>query len=202
MPFSPIIVSTFVERAKRRDISRWQKAVDMLELRNYLRLHGRSHSYRVLASLTGIARVTISEQITIASAITPDVLEAAGVTPEQIVLLTHSTLLRIAEMPPPQRRWALWDAVYGDRTLQQRPAGGQDPVGRRVRDDHHHDRSRSALQWPERTDLSPEEASRQLRTLIPRIAVLAELVAGATRSHYIAQTQHGGYVIYLAPSSG
>jgi hypothetical protein len=200
MPFSSIIVSTLAERARRRDISRWQKAVDMLELRNYLRLHGRPHSYRVLASLTGVARVTISEQITIASAVTPDVLEAAGVTPEQIMFLTHSTLLRIAEMPPPQRRWALWDTVHGDRALQQGVAGGQDRATGMDSIPPH--RADVALCRSERRDLSPEEAGSQLRTLIPRVALLAEVVTGATRSHYIVRTQQGGYVIYLAPGAG
>jgi len=171
----------------------------MLELRDYLRTHGEQFSFRELSRLTGVRRDTVSERISIATGITPDVLQQAGVTADQIAFLPHSTLLQIAEMPTADRLWSLWDAVHGAATLrsgarpsspapsEQRGGGARRPTPS----------ERSPLGVASR--VSRDEASHRLRSLATTVAQLAESLIGTGRSHYVAQTGHGGFLIYLAP---
>jgi len=64
------VVEGVAERAHRGEISRWERAREMLELQSFLRDQGRAHSVAQLERLTGVRWHTIAEQLVIATALT------------------------------------------------------------------------------------------------------------------------------------
>ncbi|HZH02713.1 MAG TPA: hypothetical protein VEY30_02945 [Myxococcaceae bacterium] len=61
----------------------------MLELQVFLRNQGRAHTVAQLERLTGVRRNTITEQLVIAAALTPNVLASAGVAPMALAQTPH-----------------------------------------------------------------------------------------------------------------
>lgn len=194
------VVEGVAERAHRREISRWERAREMLELQAFLRDHGRAHTVAQLERLTGVRRNTIAEQLVIAEALTPEVLASAGVAPMALAQTPHSTLLRIAQLPGPMRAGALRDSVGSPEVEPLSPRQNIDARYRRRA--HLFERLRDeggfhlSLVEPLR-QLSTREARLHVDQLLPLIANLAEKVSLRGSGYYIGTTGNGGLLIYL-----
>jgi len=195
------------ERARQKDISRLQKAKEMLELQRYLQSVGRGHSTRELAYLTDISQSTVTGQLAIAQALTDEALGRVGVTPEEIGHLCHGELLRIAKLPAylrtaPLRQAArarLAEPVARGSTLVQRASSVREQrrasAYARMRDEG---RFHVQVDAPV-TELSRNQAYDFLDDMLPAVANLAEIVMGSSKSYYIGVTGNGGILVYLGP---
>lgn len=188
------LIAEMRSRQYRRDVSPWHKAIEMMELRDFLRFRQRPHSTRQLAALMGVARQVIAEQRRIASRLSRDVLKRAGVFEDQMARLPTETLLQLTALGPTERDGALSEAVAASRrrppvsTEERRSPGAVPQTGA------------SHSPPPDRDEpLTPEQASRQLLRLAPSLAAIAQRALGAGRSHLLAETPDGGYLIYLSP---
>lgn len=198
------IVEGIAERAQRKDVSRWEKAREMLELQTFLREQGRPYSVAHLERLTGVRWHTIAEQLTIAAALTPDVLGRAGISEMALMQIPHSTLLRIAQMPGPMRADSLRDLTIGGELETATPAKMIDARYRRRAQlfERFRDQGDLQLRIPEPLSrLTVLEAKAHLDYLLPVLANLAETVSGSGNSYYIGVTGNGGLFVYLGPSS-
>ena len=198
------LVEGVAARAQRKDISRWEKARDMLELQGFLRTQGRPHSLRHLAQLTSVARHTIAEQLVIAETLTPEVLARAGVSPMALQRTPHSTLLRIARMPGPLQAGALRETVGSEESEAGVPAPASLDVRYRARTqlfERLRDQGGLHISVVEPLrHLSAREARAHLDQLLPALANFAEVVLGTDRSYYVGVTGNGGLFVYLSPS--
>lgn len=197
------LVEGVSERAQRKDVSRWEKARDMLELQQFLRAHGRPHSLRHLAQLTGVARHTVSDQLVIAETLTPEVLAQSGVPPMALQRTPHVTLLRIAQMPGPLRPAALRETVGSEESESLVPRNVSLDVRYRARSQLF-ERLRDeggfhiSVVEPLR-HLSVRDARAHLEQLLPALANFAEVIL-TDRSYYVGVTGNGGLFVYLSPS--
>ena len=200
------VVEGVAERAQRKDISRWEKARDMLDLRTFLQSQGRQHSLRHLAELTRVARATISEQLLVAETLTPEVLARSGVSPMAVARTPHTTLLRIARLPPPLRGAALRETVGSQEGEDVTAAAGRMSI-----DARHRRRAQLFERLREEggfhvsvveplRDVSVRQAKAYLDHMLPALASLTETLLGTERSYYIGVTGNGGLFVYLSPS--
>lgn len=183
----------------------------MAELQAYLRSVGHPHSTRELARLTGIAQSTIAEQLTIADALPESNLAKVGISTDDLARVPHSTLLRIAKLPPYLRNQPLIQATRGaDVTAEPIPttaAGGTRKASvREMQRAAAYNRMREEGDFqvtiPKPVgELSTKEANEYLDDLLPAVANIAEAVIGASRSYYIGLTGNGGILVYLRPAS-
>jgi hypothetical protein len=204
-----VVAAGVTERANRQDISRWQKAQEMLEFQRYLQTVKRPHSTRDLARLTGVAQSTVAEQLTIATALSASVLAQHGIRPEALAHVPHRTLLQIAKLPPYLRTKPLRDILKGGAgtaTPDMLVARQGRMTVRESRRAAHYQRMREEgqflLEVPKpMAELSHKEANEYLDELLPALANLAQVVLGTNRSHYIGLTGNGGILVYLAPQT-
>lgn len=198
------LVDGVAERAQRKDLSRWEKARDMLELQGFLKSQGRGYNVTQLERLTAVRRNTITEQLVIAATLTPDLLAEAGVSPMALASTPHSTLLRIAQLPGPMRRSALRETVGSDE---------REALGRSRNIDA---RYRQRAQMFERLrdqgglhigiveplgQVSVGEAKSYLDLLLPAVANFAETVTRGGGAYYIGPTGNGGLLVYLSANN-
>ena len=203
------VVQGVRERAKRRDVPRLQKAMDMHEFQGYLRNAGRSHSTRDLAALTGVSQSTVSNQIAIAESLSHPVLARSGVTPDDLAHLSYSELLRIAKLPLYLRDAPLRQAARGlESTVSAAPAGLHSVGLPKVREER---RAAAYRRMREEGDfrveitkpvaeLTTKEASEYLDDFLPAVANMAEILLGNTKTYYIGVTGNGGILVYLGPA--
>jgi hypothetical protein len=199
------VVEGVRERAQRKDLSRWQKAQEMLELQNYLRGVQRAYSTRDLASLTGVSQSTISGQLTVAQALSEQALRAVGVSPEDIADLSQGELLRIAKLPTYLRRGPLRQAarsrsaeVQALTALVSHRKPGLREQKRAAAYQRMRDEGRFLLEIPEPVGgLSRAQAADYLDDVLPAVANVAEVVMERPDSYYIAVTGNGGILVYL-----
>jgi len=111
MNFVEILAKTVGERAREPGISAWQKADEMAELQRYITAGGANGSTRELARLTNVPQTRVAEQLTIASSLNRAALKQFGVSPTEIGVAEHRTLLRIAKLPAYLRQKPVRDAV-------------------------------------------------------------------------------------------
>ncbi|HEX8454910.1 MAG TPA: hypothetical protein VF647_22725 [Longimicrobium sp.] len=201
------VVEGVAERAQRKDVSRWEKARDMLDLRAFLHSQGRQHSLRQLSELTRVARATISEQLLVAETLTPEVLTRSGVSPMAIARTPHTTLLRIARLPAPLRAAALRETVGSEEGEDElTSAGGRISIDARHRRraqlfERLHDEGGFHVSVVEPLREVPvRQAKAYLDHMLPALASLTETLLGNQRSYYIGVTGNGGLFVYLSPS--
>jgi hypothetical protein len=120
------VAAVIAKRARQKDIPPWQKARELLGLRDYMRSAGEPHSTRDVARLTGIGPTTVLERIQIATALTEKVLTKARITEQQLSGVRHVALLRIAKLPPYLRANPLRAAAVGNGCLAAKR--GQEPA--------------------------------------------------------------------------
>jgi hypothetical protein len=196
------IVDGVAERSQRKELSRWEKARDMLELQEHLRDHGHTHSISQLERLTGVRRHTISEQLVIASTLTPEALAKAGVSPIALANTPNSTLLRLAQLPGPVRSGAIREAVGSDAENEVTVPSSSVDVRHRQRAqlfERLRDEGGLHIGVVEPLGrLSVREARSYLEQLVPAIANLAETVTHGHGACYIAATGNGGLLLYLS----
>lgn len=200
------VVEGVADRAQRKDVSRWEKARDMLELRTFLESQGRESTLRRLSELTGVARPTISEQMVIAEAITPEALATAGISPMALTRAPHTTLLRIARLPVALRSSALREAVGSEESddLVTSSAGRVSLDARYRRRAQLFERLRDEggfhvnVVEPLR-DVSVRQARAYVDQMLPALANLTEKLLPVGRSYYIGVTGNGGLFVYLSP---
>lgn len=201
------LVEGVTERAQRKDVSRWEKARDMLELRNFLQSQGRQHTLRHLTELTGVSRATISEQLMIAEVLTVEVLAQSGVSPMAVAQTPHTTLLRIARMPSPLRGAALRETVGSEERDDDvtKAAGRRSIDARQRRRAQLFERLRDeggfhvSVVEPLR-EVSVKQAKAYLDQMLPALASFTETLIGDERSYYIGVTGNGGLFVYLSPT--
>jgi hypothetical protein len=199
------VVEGVRERAQRKDLSRWQKAQEMLELQEYLKSSQRPNSTRDLASLTGSSQSTVSGQLTVAQALSEPALRAAGVSPEDIAHLSQNELLRIAKLPTYLRRGPLRQAARSRSLDTQAPAAlvprrtpGPREQNRAAAYRKMRDEGRFLLEIPEPVaELSKAQAADYLDDVLPAVASVAEVMMERSDSYYIAVTGNGGILVYL-----
>lgn len=176
------------------------RAREMLELQSFLRSQRRAHSVAQLERLTGVRWHTISEQLVIATMLTPELLNSAGLSPMALEHTSHSALLRIAQLPGPMRAGALRDVIGSADTETVTPRQSIDSRYRRraqlferLRDSggFHLNIVEPLSQVPTR------EARLHVDQLLPLFANLAEKVAVQGSRYYIGTTGNGGLLIYL-----
>ncbi len=196
------LVSAIAERVRRADIPTWQKAQDVAELQSFLRSKRCPHSTRELGRLIQLPQTRVAELLTIATELSPEALDRYGVTPEDLKLVEHRALLRIAKLPSYLRDKPLRDAMKGSPTLDAVQRGIEVRERRRAEVfTHLKEQGEFLLEIPQPiTTLSPRHAKDFLDELLPAFAHLAEIVKGTKRSHYIGLAGNGGIVIYLAPA--
>lgn len=207
MSLIDVLAAGVAERANRQDISRWQKAQEMLEFQRYLQTIRRSHSTRDLARLTGVAQSTITEQLTIATALDASVLAQHGIRPAEMEQVPHRTLLQIAKLPPYLRAKPLRDLLRGLTGSVPSDSLGAKRGRKTARESRRaalyqrmREEGQFLLEVPKpMAELSHKEASEYLDELLPALANLAQVVLGTNRSHYIGLTGNGGILVYLAP---
>lgn len=205
MSLADALIAAVAERARRPDLSSWQKAREMLEFQLYLRSKDQPHSTRDLARSTGVAQTKVSEQLTIASELTEDELAQHKIEVGEIESIPHSTLFRIAKLPHYLRGKPLRDAVRKGTAA----AGAIGPYAPRGPREHRRaaayarmrEEGNFLVEVPKPiVELSSQEAKDYLDEFLPALANLAEAVIGSRRSYYIGLAGNGGIVIYLAPT--
>ena len=205
MSFADALVATVAERARRTDISPWQKSQEMRDFQMYLRDRKQPHSTRDLARLIGMGQAKISEQLVIAAELDKEALAKYGTEPGELDGVPHSALLRIAKLPHYLRRKPLRDALRKDDDGVEGSINSYAPKGPRE-----HRRAAVYARMREEGSFSVEvpkpviqlttkEAKDYLDEFLPALANLVEVVMGTKRTHYIGLTGNGGIVVYLAP---
>ena len=177
----------------------------MLEFQLYLRSKDQPHSTRDLARLTGVAHTKVAEQLTIASELGKDALGGYDVELGDVQGVPHSTLLRVAKLPPYLRRKPLQDAARKAAS----PIGGiGDYEPRGPRENRRaavyarmQEEGNFLVEVPKPVrQLSAKEAKDYLDEVLPAVAHLVEVAIGTKRSYYIGLTGNGGIMVYLAPT--
>lgn len=200
------VAAAVAERAQQKNISRWQKARELLGLQDYLKSVGEPHSTRDIARLTKIAPTTVVEHLQVATALTPEVLASAGVSEEQLSAVRHRTLLRIAKLPPYLRANPLRAAARGEDPLVSETRLDRMPAKRDARRADTYAALCEGREVPVSlprpiSELSAAEINDCLDVMLPTLARLAEIVIPPQRSHYVAHTGNGGILVYLCPSA-
>jgi hypothetical protein len=198
------LVDGVAERAQRKDLSRWEKARDMLELQEFLKSQGRAHNVAQLERLTGVRRNTITEQLVIAATLTSELVTDAGVSPMALAATPHSTLLRIAQLPGPMRQGALRETVGSDEREALVPSRNIDARYRQRAQLFERLRDQGGLHIgvvEPLGQLSIGEAKSYLDLLLPAVANFAETVTRGGGAYYIGTTGNGGLLVYLSANS-
>lgn len=107
-------IIAIVENADREDLSAWEEAQAVANLREVLRASGEEVTGEKLAPLMGWSTGKVSERLTIADEITPRVLGRADVDLHSVKRLRKSLLLKAAKAPGEDEKAAvLFAEIHG-----------------------------------------------------------------------------------------
>jgi ParB/RepB/Spo0J family partition protein len=114
------------ENNQRANLSPWEQSLEAHRLLEHARSASRPHTQRDLAHYLNRNVSVVNQQLAIAAATTPDLLERTQVSEANVCRLPHVTLHRISKLPETQRPRALKEAI---RMLQDRGATASGEVG-------------------------------------------------------------------------
>lgn len=192
------------ENNQRADLSPWERALEARELQQHAAETGQPHTQRDLARYLNRNVAIVNQQLTIADALSRDVVGVANVTGEDMSRLPHETLHRIAKLSEIQRYRALKEAArrYARRakdTPRDRspaPSGGKADRWTRLWE---HGGFRVQIKSPLRT-LEPAKAQKYLENLLPGIGGLAARAAEENAESALVQWEHEqGQFLFLRP---
>src|SRR5690606_32873309 len=167
------------ENNRRANLSPWEMSVEAARILEHAKKAGQPHSQKALSTYLSRNIAIVNQQLAIAAAITPDLLERAQVSEASLCRLPHVTLHRIAKLAEAQRPRALKEAIRAVAARTNAPGGRsmssvEPPPGKSGdwqqlwETGGFHLRLRQPLR-----DLDPHQAERYVEQVAPALCGLA-----------------------------
>lgn len=119
-----------VENDARADISAWERARGLVELRDHIAAaRGAVPSQRELAEFRGLDETTLSKYVRVGEAFTPEVLSRAGITEAEAASINLNTLVQAARRPAKDRIPKLRDVLRKREERRRQAPGGAPATG-------------------------------------------------------------------------
>lgn len=188
------------ENHQRVDLSPWEMSLEARRLLEHAHADSRRHTQRDLARHLNRNVAIVNQQLAIATAITPELLQRLQVSEASVCRLSHVALHRISKLSEAQRPRALKEAI---RMLQGRrgaangevgdPARAAPPRGSPESDDWKRLWETGGFQVRLRQplrDLDPEQAERYAQRIAPALGGLAARTAERDGAPLVIQWEH------------